>query len=157
VFTITNSFFEAFEYTEYNEANITVNVTLLKNNTMLELFFKGQGIVNVNCDLSNEPYNQKIKGTLELIVKFGEEFNDENEEVLILPHGEHKINVAQYIYEMIVLAVPAKRVHPGIKDGTLSSDILKKLKELEPKEEKKQNKEETDPRWDILKKLITDK
>ena len=83
-------------------------------------------------------------------------YNDENDEILIIPHGEHKINVAQYIYEMIVLAVPQKRVHPGIEDGSLSSDILKKLEELEPKEVK-ENKEETDPRWDALKKLITDK
>ena len=34
------------------------------------------------------------------------------------------------IYEMIVLAIPAKIVHPGIADGTLKSDILKKLESI---------------------------
>jgi uncharacterized metal-binding protein YceD (DUF177 family) len=29
--------------------------------------------------------------------------------------GEFEIDIAQYIYEMIVLSVPLRRVHPGIK------------------------------------------
>jgi uncharacterized metal-binding protein YceD (DUF177 family) len=63
--------------------------------------------------------------------------------------------VAQYIYEMMVLALPSKRVHPGIEDGSLDSDILKKLEELSP--ERKKKNENTDPRWDDLKKLLIDK
>ncbi len=115
-------------------------------------------LVNVNCDLSNEPYDQKIKGSLQLVVKFGQEFNDENEDILIIPHGEYEINIAQYIYELIVLSVPSKLIHPGVKDGTLKSDILEKLEELSPKDlDEKENSEEIDPRWNKLKKLLTDK
>jgi uncharacterized metal-binding protein YceD (DUF177 family) len=55
---------------------------------------------------------------------------------------------------MVILSVPAKKVHPGIKNGTLSSDILERLKELQPGENKSKH---TDPRWDTLKKLLTDK
>jgi uncharacterized metal-binding protein YceD (DUF177 family) len=59
------------------------------------------------------------------------------------------------MYEMIVLAVPQKKLHPGIEDGTLQSDILKKLEELSP--EKNKEVKDTDPRWDDLKKLLIDK
>ncbi|MFI2741669.1 YceD family protein [Zhouia sp. PK063] len=157
-FTIDNAFFEDFDYTEFNSANIAITLVLNKKSSMLELDFKAKGTINVNCDLTNEPFDQPLKGKLYLIVKFGEEYNDENEEILILPHGEYEINVAQYIYEMLVLAVPAKKIHPGIKDGTLNSDILDKLEELQPKEKNiKNNDEDTDPRWDNLKKLLTDK
>ena len=156
-YQIDNAFFEAFNYDEYNNANVNVTVILDKKSTMLELAFKMKGAVNVNCDLSNEPYDQKIKSTLNLIVKYGDEYNNENEDLLIIPHGEHTINIAQYIYEMIILSVPAKRVHPGIKDGTLSSSIIEKLEELQPTEDKINKNEETDPRWDKLKKLLTDK
>jgi uncharacterized metal-binding protein YceD (DUF177 family) len=156
-YKIDNSFFEAFNYTEFNQTNINVEVQLVKSSTMLELTFTSAGQVNVNCDVSNEPFNLEANGSLELVVKFGEEYNDENDEILIIPHGEHQINIAQYIYEMIVLSVPAKRVHPGIEDGTLSSDILAKLEELELKDSEEETKEETDPRWDALKKLLTDK
>ena len=57
---------------------------------------------------------------------------------------------------MLVLAVPAKRIHPGVLDGTLKSEAIKKLEELQPKEDK-DNTEDIDPRWDALKKLLTDK
>jgi uncharacterized metal-binding protein YceD (DUF177 family) len=51
-----------------------------------------------------------------------------------------------------VLSVPQKKVHPGIEAGTLKSDILEKLKNMEP--QKKIPSEETDPRWDKLKDLL---
>jgi uncharacterized metal-binding protein YceD (DUF177 family) len=57
---------------------------------------------------------------------------------------------------MIVLAVPQKRVHPGVLDGSLKSELLDKLEELKPKETK-DNNDNTDPRWDALKNLLTDK
>ena len=123
---------------------------------MLELEMSAEGTVNVDCDLTKESFDLPIDAHLELVVKFGEEFNNEDDEILIIPHGEHQINVAQYIYEMLVLAVPNKRVHPGVLDGTLKSDILEKLEELQPKETIK-NKDKTDPRWDALKNLLTDK
>ena len=158
-YQIDKKFFEQFEYDEFNDVNVKVDLLFEKKSTLLELQFKVAGTVNVNCDTTNEPYEQKVRGVFDLVVKFGEEFNDENEDILIIPHNEYEINVAQYIYELIILSMPTKRVHPGIKDGTLQSDILKKLEELSPKglEEKEKTEEEIDPRWNTLKKLLTDK
>jgi uncharacterized metal-binding protein YceD (DUF177 family) len=157
-YNINNTFFQIFEYDEFNEIDVKINLKLIKKSTLLELYFNASGYVNVNCDLTNEPYNQKIKDEFKLVVKFGAEYNDDNEDILIIPHGEYEINIAQYIYELIILAVPAKRVHPGIEDGTLNSDILSKLEELSPKQgTDKKTSEEIDPRWNNLKKLLTDK
>ena len=158
-YQISNAFFEIFDYNEYQNSDIKVNVVLEKKSTLLELSFKHKGVVNVPCDLTSEDFDLPIKGAMKLIVRFGEEFNNDNEELLILPHGEFEIDVAQYIYEMIVLSVPLRRVHPGIKDGSLKTEALTKLKELKVKEVKKENKEEEniDPRWDKLKQLLTDK
>ena len=59
---------------------------------------------------------------------------------------------------MIVLSIPTKRIHPGIEDGTLDSEILKRLDDLSPKGlGEKTNDEDIDPRWNTLKKLLTDK
>jgi uncharacterized metal-binding protein YceD (DUF177 family) len=59
---------------------------------------------------------------------------------------------------MIVLSVPHKRIHPGVKDGTLQTEALQKLNELQVKEIKEEKKEDDiDPRWDKLKQLLTDK
>lgn len=158
-YQIEETFFEHFDYDDFNGVCITTNLVLDKKTTFLELHFKISGTVNVNCDISNEPYDQKLTGSFDLVVKFGEEFNDELDDILIIPHGEFEINVAQYIYELIILSVPAKRIHPGVLDGSLQSDILNKLKELSPREIDDKDKSNTgiDPRWDTLKKLLTDK
>ena len=157
-FKIDQAFFDHFEYEEFNSSNINVDLIFNKKSTLLELHFDISGTVNVNCDVTNEPYDQPIHNTFDLVVKFGEEFNDENIDILIIPHGEYEINVQQYIYETIVLGLPSKLIHPGIEDGTLDSEILKKLEELSPKiKDEKEDKDEIDPRWNTLKKLLTDK
>jgi len=157
-YKIEKTFFEHFEYEEFNDVTVVVNLVLDKKETLLELNFKIAGFVNINCDLTNEPYNQTMENEFELVVKFGDEYNDEDTDILIVPHGTYEINVQQYIYELIVLGVPIKRIHPGVEDGTLDSDILKKLEELSPKDlDENNNNEEIDPRWNTLKKLLTDK
>lgn len=158
-YQIDNTFFDYFEYEDFSNVDVKTALQLEKKTTLLELHFEISGHVNVNCDLTNEPYDQDVKGEFDLVVKFGEEYNDEFEDILIIPHGEFEINVAQYIYELIILSMPAKRIHPGVEDGTLDSDILKKLEELSPKghNETKESSEDIDPRWNTLKKLLTDK
>ena len=154
-FNIDNTFFEEYDYSEFNDANIQLEVVLERMSNMLELALIADGAVNLECDLTSEPFDQNINAELDLVVKFGEEYNDEDDEILVIPHGEHQVNISQYIYEMLVLAVPPKRIHPGVLDGTLKSDVLKRLEELQPRESNKRTKQ-TDPRWDALKDLKTD-
>ena len=157
-YNINKKFFEHFEYEDFNDVNVDVDILFEKKATLLDLHFEISGYVNINCDTTNEPFNQSLKNEFDLVVNFGSEYNDENIDILIIPHAEYEINIQQYIYELIVLSVPHKRIHPGLEDGTLNSDILEKLEELSPKEEQesKENKD-IDPRWDTLKKLLTDK
>ena len=152
-FHISETFFNNYNYCDFNLADIRIDVALIKKTTIMELNIVARGNVRVKCDLTNEPYDQPIDSNIDLVVKFGNEFNNENDEILIIPHGEHKVNLAQYIYELTVLSVPAKRIHPGVIDGSLKSEILNILEDLKPKE----NKKTTDPRWEKLKKIITNK
>jgi uncharacterized metal-binding protein YceD (DUF177 family) len=161
-YNIDRSFFEHFGYEDFNTSSVEIALDFVKKSTLMELHFESSGSVNVNCDVTNEPYDEPINATFDLVVNFGNEFNNDNEELLVLPYGEYELNVAHYIYELIVLALPSKRVHPGVADGTLKSDILDKLEELsipsqDIKEDKTEIKTDTDPRWDSLKKLLTDK
>ncbi|MEE4001691.1 DUF177 domain-containing protein [Tenacibaculum sp. FZY0031] len=156
-YQIDKTFFEAFQFDEFNNSNIKADITFVKKSTLLELAFNINGTVNVPCDITNELFDLPINGTLNLVVKFGPEFNDEHDEILILPHEAYQVNVSQYIYELIVLSVPSKRVHPNVIDGTMQSDALRKLEELRINEEKPVEEESTDPRWDKLKDLLTDK
>jgi uncharacterized metal-binding protein YceD (DUF177 family) len=163
-FTLENEFFEHFEYDEFNGATIKLDVLLEKKTTFMEFTITYRGVVNVNCDVTNETYNESVEGAYHFIVNFGDDYNDENEDLLTIPHGSYEVNIQQFIYESVILNLPSRRIHPGIEDGTLQSDILDKLEELRPranKEDKKDIEESqegpTDPRWDSLKKLLNDK
>ncbi len=156
-FSIDKSFFESYQYDEFEDVAANVQLVLDKKSTHLELFFQHQTKVLVPCDVTNEMFWLPLKSKLNIIVKFGEEYNDTHDEILILPHGEFQIHVAQYIYEMIVLSVPAKRVHPGIADGTLKHEALNHLYQSNNQSPIEEETQETDPRWDKLRELLTDK
>ena len=162
-YNISKEFFDFFNYEEFYNSNVNVSLSFLKKPTLFELTFTFSGNVEVACDISNELFQQPIETEMFLIVKFGDEFNNENEELLIIPHSDYKLNIAQYIYEAIVLAVPIKKVHPGVEDGTLKSEILDKLDEFKIKDN---NTEENhldvdsnaiDPRWNKLKSILIEK
>ena len=133
-FEVDNNFFDSQDYTDFNSISAQLNIELVKKATILELTFKLNGSANVNCDVTNEAFDLSLNTTSNLVVKFGEVFNNEDYEILVLPHGEHKIDLDQYIFELIVLSLPAKRVHPGVEDGSLKSEILDILDDLKPKE-----------------------
>ena len=157
-YQINKKFFEEFGFDEFESCDIKAIVVFEKKATMLELGFKHKGTVNATCDVSGEQFDMPVKGNIKLVVQFGDVFNNDNEELLILPVGEHQLDIKQYIYEMIALSIPLKRVHPGVKGGTLKTEALDKLNENLVKENKEEKKEEEiDPRWDKLKQLLTDK
>ena len=102
-FKISESFFEYFEYEDFNSVAINLDVLLVKKNTMLEFTLVFDGYVNINCDITNEPYNQNILGSFDFIVQFGDEFNDENEELILIPHGSYEFGIQPVSYTHLTL------------------------------------------------------
>lgn len=157
-YEIDHTFFEAFDYDEFHNSQVKIHLDFLKKSTLFELRFTASGSVNVDCDVSLEAFDLEVNGTFDLIVKFGPEYNDDSDEILILPHEEYQLDVSQFIYELIILSIPSRRIHPKVLDGTMKSEAIQKLKELEINNENPaDSKEEIDPRWDKLKGLITEK
>jgi len=154
---IDNKFFDAFEFVEFDETDIDVELVFVKKPSMLELDFSFKGTVNVPCDVTGESFDMKVDGAMFLLVKFGEDIDDGNEEVVYVPYTEHRINVAHYVFEMLVLSAPQKRVRPEVLDGTVEADVLKTLEEFEIKKNRIKKEDTTDPRWGKLKDLLIDK
>jgi len=155
-YQIDRSFLDHFPYNEVEDCKVNVNVDMNKSDTMLEFSIKSDGTVRVPCDISNEMYDQEIEGDFNFIVKFGEDFNDEREDLIIIPYGSHSYNVGQQIYENIILNIPLKKIHPDIKSGKMKTKAQEYI--INNNDEKQiEEKEEYDPRWEALKKLLTDK
>ena len=152
-FQLTESFFETFDNEEFNAVAAKVVVNLHKKPTLMEAEFSLAGHVNVNCDLTNEPFDLAVSNHFQLVIKFGPAFSDDHDDMIVLPYGSHRFNVTHQLYELVVLSVPQKRVHPGVEDGSLNSEVLDKLHQLKPSPNNHASQSETDPRWDALKKL----
>ena len=150
-FEIGNKFFKNFDYYDFLDAEINVFLELEKKQTLLNLKFKFEGDVKVQCDISMEDFNLTLNSDYNLVVKFKDNVVSTDDKVIFLPSGSSSIDVSQIIYESIVLAIPQKKVHPGIENGSLKSEIVDRLEELKPK---KNFIEKTDPRWDKLKDLL---
>ncbi len=150
-FDIGKKFFESFEYDDFIDVDILTKLKLEKKINMLNLDFFFSGTVKVPCDLTMEPFDIDIKTDYSLIVKFAENKHSTDDKIIFLSTGTSNIDISTIIFETIVLEVPQKRVHPGIKDGSLKSEILDKLEDLKPKELFLNKR---DPRWDKLKELL---
>ena len=151
-FDLDNKFFEHFDYNDFNSCQLKAEVKVNKKSNLLEFSFNSKGLININCFVSNEPFDYLLENEMKLVVKFSSGLINDNEELLVLPVGSSQLNAAQYLFEMIILSLPIKIIHPGVEDGSLESETLKKLKELESNVNEKSSK--NDPRWDKLKDLI---
>ena len=149
-YKIGATFLKNFGFNELSQVNIKVNSIFIKKNTLMELHLSGKGSYILTCDISNELFPYHVDSQLNLIIKFGEKYNDDDDQYVIIPHNSYKFNIAKSIYEMIVLSIPQKRIHPKVLDGSLNSKTLKILNKLSPGSKKT----ELDPRWNKLKDYL---
>ncbi len=147
-FEIDKTFFQLFDTEqEFTDPRISVEILMEKHTTFLELWINISGTVNLICDLSTEQFDHHLENELKVLVKFGEEFDDSNEDVITIPVTDFAFNAAQLIYEGVVLSVPMKKISPNISD-----EDLKILEKFLPQEEV-EKEPESDPRWEALKNL----
>ena len=130
-FEVTDSFFESRDYSEIHGAKVDVKLVLLKQNSLIQLNFDIEGVVDVSCDRCTQPYEIEVSAREEMFLKFGNPDEEHPENVLVLPHGENELDISQALYELISLALPYRKV-PCEEDETFECDeaTLKKLNEI---------------------------
>ncbi len=150
-FEIGREFFAHTPDSEVSDGKVRVNLTLHKQEGMVQLEFDIKGMLFVPCDRCLDEYFEPIEGSYRLILKYGDHFEEESDEVIILPLDQHKFDISTLLYEYMVLLLPMKKVHPDNASGEpdCNPDVINKLKEHAAPSE-------PDPRWDILKNLKTE-
>lgn len=157
-YTLDDAYFSHYAEQDFRNARIHCKVSMEKKATMLIFNFYVHGLIEVECDISTEPFDMNIEGHWDLIVKFGEHMTEEEDGVMTLPHDEHVLNLSQFIYETSVLAIPVQKIHPGVADGTFQNEVTRQLAKYKVDEiaenDSKASGEHIDPRWDKLKDLM---
>lgn len=153
-FVVKDHFFTAFEQSEIEKGDCKIRVELEKRSTYLALNFSIEGSVELCCDRCLEVYSQPVKSRNKLLVKFSEKEIEDEDEIIYLHPGAFQVDIAQLIYEFIVLSLPIRKVHPEGKNGQMLCDplMIKKLEELNAFGDHESEPE--DPRWNELKKII---
>ncbi|MFT4738323.1 MAG: hypothetical protein ACI92W_002444 [Paraglaciecola sp.] len=147
-FEIDPAFFNLFEESIVDKGVGEAHITLKKTDRMLQLFFEIRVQVELICDLSLKKFQHTIESSRRLIVKFGEEDQELEDDIIIIKDDAISMNVAEYLYEFISLEIPMKRVHPS-----LNNEDRPDLAYSTPIDEDDPEGESIDPRWEALKKL----
>ncbi len=117
VFPIEDAFFQQVEENELLEkGNLTARVKIDKGANLMELTFHIVGKVQLTCDRSLEVFDHELDITEKMIYKFGSEVKEIDESVMMITRDTPSINVAQLIYEYILLGLPLKKIHPDYKN-----------------------------------------
>ena len=134
-----------------DEGKVTVRIILEKQSSLMILSFEVDGTLNVQCDRCLEMYDQPIKGSERIFVKFGEKDFVEGDDVIWVSTNDYQLNVSQLIYEFICLAIPIKRVHPDDENANTTCDpvMIEKLGKYVVRED-----QENKSIWNDLKKLL---
>jgi uncharacterized metal-binding protein YceD (DUF177 family) len=88
----------------------------------MDLRFNIKGSVVINCDRCLEPFPQPLDCENRLLIKLGKNWDENDPDLVTMPADEHELDVKQYIYEFIHLALPIKRTHPPDKKGNSTCD-----------------------------------
>ena len=140
------SFFERFDYPNWESSEVAIKIQLEKQENFFEITLIGRGWVEVLCDRTGELFRQEINPKSELLVKYGNQTNLLDDQVWIIEHGKHSLNLSKFIFEVVVLSLPEKRIHPS---------VIYDDENIEFCTNKKSNRSKNiDPRWEVLNKLL---
>lgn len=147
-YRLEKSFFDEFGKDLLEKGQFDAKVVLDKHETFIEAIFHIKGMATLVCDRSLEPFEYPLETSNKMMFKYGAEETEMTDEIMVIPHDKPRLNVGQFMYEYIALALPMKRIHPKFVEDE-DDDAESKLIYTSKKEED----EGIDPRWEILKKL----
>ena len=156
-YELGSEFFEEMSQELIQNGDFRVHLILEKSSTMIQLRFSIQGSAELTCDRSLEVFDEPVDTEGKVILKFGDHEEEITEEISIINRNRTRINVASYIFELIALALPMKKIHPDLREHPLGeNDDSEKLVYSSENRESQDSEEENnrvDPRWEALNKL----
>ena len=153
-FLIDNSFFALFEASPVQEGTLNFEVDFEKRADMLLIDFALEGSIRAECDRCTAIIDLPLKDERQLIVKYGEAEGEEEDEVVFISREASHFNLAQYLYEFSILALPIRNIF-DCQDNP-SPPCNREVLDFLEKEEKALDARKSADVWDALKNLNKD-
>jgi uncharacterized metal-binding protein YceD (DUF177 family) len=153
-FEVSDKFFSSIENSEIQSGDVNITATLTKQNHLLQMHFNFEGTVKVDCDRCLKGFDFPIEGEEDLVIKFGNP-DESNDEILVIEEGREEFDVSHYIYEYIILAIPARRVPCELDENEFECDFetRDKLDKLTSDSDDNGSENNNNPLWDQLNKI----
>jgi len=153
-FVLDNMFFEENTVLEIPTGQLKADVLISKKTSFLELDVTLTGNVDLQCDRCLEYFSFPINYSGKLFVKFKEEIEEPDDEIIFLHPNSDMLDLKQYFFDCVGLSIPIQKFHPENKKGFPGCD-QEVLNLLNTYSHSKQNGE-IDPRWSKLNDLLKD-
>jgi uncharacterized protein len=148
-FRIGDEFFRQYGTEILQGGDFEAKVVLDKHETFIDADFSISGNARLICDRCLEPFDQPVKIHRKIMFKFGPEPSELSDEIVVITRDQAQLEVGQFIYEFISLEIPMKKLHPKFRDEETGNEEGKIVYKSEPDN----SDDDTDPRWEKLKKL----
>lgn len=125
-FVIDTEFFKNMENPDILSADIKVHMDLVKKHDVYDCTFHCQGTLQIPCDRCLDPMEHEVDAEYHVVVKYGEDFDDGADNLLVIPFGTPSLNVAYMLSDTIVLTIPLRHVHPMGKCNRAMASVLSK-------------------------------
>ena len=142
-----DSFFNEFEQDIIEGGEFKVNLILEKTSSFIRLNLDIKSNLRLLCDRSLEVFSEDFLSFEKHIFKFGSTSEEMSDELEVIPYGTPKINIAQLLFEYIILQVPVKKLHPRFRDD---DDVEGTMVYSDPNFKQEEEEEKLDPRWAAL-------
>jgi uncharacterized metal-binding protein YceD (DUF177 family) len=111
-YELGSEFFREYGSDLVSEGTFAVDLVLDKRETFLEADFRIRGVASLICDRSLESFDFSLSSNRKIVFKYGDTQEEITDEITIIPRDTTTLELGQYIYEFIVLAIPLKKLHP---------------------------------------------
>lgn len=123
-FTCRADFFARMECVDVADADIDVSLRIECRHDAFAMSFHTSGWVDTPCDRCLEPVRIDICEDYPLTVRYGADYDDSTDGVLVIPDSEPDLDVAPIIRDNVLLALPIRRVHPDGECDPEASRVL---------------------------------
>lgn len=145
----------------YQTLQAKVNLKFDKKGSFFQLKFDIDGSVTLPCDRCGQDLEKQLWDEFDLVVKLTGDSSqndglDEDEgDVVFISRGETVINVAEWIYEFIMLSIPIQHIHPLDEHGESTCDpkVLALLNSYAEQIEEKEEEIQEENKKNIWKDL----
>ena len=110
-FLLDDDFFREMESIDILGGAVKVSLAVRRANEANYFAIHCQGTIQIVCDRCLEPMDYAVEADYDLAVKYGDEYDDSNDGVLIVPEGDNDLDVAPIVYDTVALSIPLQHVH----------------------------------------------